>query len=126
MSILSLPRLVALSTHLTILEIRSGSRRFNNSKNSFESLKCKQWHAMPINIGAPGRNRTGTIVADHKILSLACLPISPPGHTLNIRTNILASKSNSSSPAWNRTTNQNLEGFCYIHLTTRPSGPCRT
>lgn len=29
--------------------------------------------------GTRGRTRTGTDIAVHKILSLACLPISPPG-----------------------------------------------
>ena len=31
---------------------------------------------------APGRDRTGTDITVHRILSPACLPIPPPGHTL--------------------------------------------
>ena len=62
------------------------------------------YHQSPC---TPEQNRTVTIITDNKILSLARLPISPPGYFC--------------SPSWNRTTNISLEVRSYIHLTNRPT-----
>ena len=83
--------------------------RIHHPSRKGTSNSCTHYHsatpAYKFNVPQTGIEPVLTFTVN-EILSLARLPISPPGLYRSL--------------AWNRTTNNCLEGSSYIHLTTRP------